>query len=241
MRQGTLSNSSHRAGPAETTEMLADFDQLAAGVFVAPAPGDRTHRSGGPTGADVLGVRFAGPETFQAWRQVPVAELWQWLALMTFLDPSSIPLEATLARQVRARSAVRLFQNRVALLSSLERAAGGGHSPTSESPGRSLVALGEFTEWAQRIGLPLPAEFPRATGQKKGRRAAVDSEFIRQSDLIPAMLPFSAATLWRKVKAGEFPAPVKLSTSVTAWRREEVEAWLVARSVPVRKARRASK
>ncbi|MBV8037739.1 hypothetical protein [Roseateles sp.] len=103
--------------------MLADFDQLAAGVFAAPAPGDLSHRRGGPTGADSLGVRFDGPETFKAWHQVPVAELWQWLALMTFLDPSTIPLEAALAKQVRPRSAVRLFQNRVALLSSLERAA----------------------------------------------------------------------------------------------------------------------
>lgn len=211
--------------------MLADFDQLAAGVFVAPAPDDRTHRNGGPTGADILGVRFAGPDTFQAWRQVPVAELWQWLALMTFLDPSSIPLEATLARKVRARSAVRLFQNRVALLSSLERAAGGGHGSDSESPGRNLVALGEFTDWAQRIGLPLPADFPRAVGQKKGRRTvAADPDYLRQSDLIPAMLPFSPATLWRKVKAGEFPAPVKLSAAVTAWRRDQVEAWVAERS-----------
>ena len=51
--------------------------------------------------------------------------------------------------------------------------------------------------------------------------------YIRQSQLIPAIVPFSSATLWRKVKAGTFPAPVKLSARVTAWRVEQVRAWLL--------------
>ena len=34
--------------------------------------------------------------------------------------------------------------------------------------------------------------------------------------------------LWRKVKAGHFPKPVKLSERVTAWRVEDVRAWLAA-------------
>lgn len=53
--------------------------------------------------------------------------------------------------------------------------------------------------------------------------------FIRQRDLIPNRVPFSAATLWRKVKAGDFPAPVKLSERITAWRLDEVDAWIAAR------------
>ena len=60
------------------------------------------------------------------------------------------------------------------------------------------------------------------------------SAFIRESQLVydpnrpefPAPLPFSAATLWRKVAAGTFPKPVKLSTRVTAWRVAEVRAFL---------------
>lgn len=54
--------------------------------------------------------------------------------------------------------------------------------------------------------------------------------FIRQSQLIPAPVPFSSATLWRRVKAGTFPKPVKLSERVTAWRVEDVRAWLDAQS-----------
>ncbi len=50
--------------------------------------------------------------------------------------------------------------------------------------------------------------------------------FIREKRLIPTYAPFSSATLWRKVKSGDFPAPVKLSPGVTAWRCEDVHAWI---------------
>ena len=50
--------------------------------------------------------------------------------------------------------------------------------------------------------------------------------YVRQKQLVPGIIPFSAATLWRKVATGKFPAPVKLSAGVTAWRVEAVRAWL---------------
>ena len=46
--------------------------------------------------------------------------------------------------------------------------------------------------------------------------------YVRQSQLIPAIFPFSSATLWRKVKAGTFPRPVKLGPRITAWRVEDI-------------------
>ena len=36
----------------------------------------------------------------------------------------------------------------------------------------------------------------------------------------------SRTTLWRRVRAGEFPAPIALSVHATRWKREEVEAWV---------------
>jgi prophage regulatory protein len=54
--------------------------------------------------------------------------------------------------------------------------------------------------------------------------------FVRQSKLIPAPVPFSSATLWRQVKAGTFPKPVKLSERVTAWAVEDVRQWLDAQA-----------
>ena len=50
--------------------------------------------------------------------------------------------------------------------------------------------------------------------------------FLRLRQLIPAILPISASTLWRMVKRGDFPAPTKLSTRVTAWRSEDVRRWV---------------
>jgi prophage regulatory protein len=46
--------------------------------------------------------------------------------------------------------------------------------------------------------------------------------YVRQSQLIPSIFPFSSATLWRKVKAGTFPKPVKLGPRITAWRVEDI-------------------
>ena len=61
----------------------------------------------------------------------------------------------------------------------------------------------------------------------KYRRFQVDSNqgFIRQKRLL-GILGFSAPTLWRKVKAGTFPKPIKLGANMTAWRVEEVHQWI---------------
>lgn len=58
--------------------------------------------------------------------------------------------------------------------------------------------------------------------------ALLGDGYIRQTGLVPNLLPFSKATLWRKVKRGEFPQPVKLSRGVTAWHVPEVRGWLLA-------------
>jgi len=50
--------------------------------------------------------------------------------------------------------------------------------------------------------------------------------YVRQAQLVGTILPFSAATLWRLVRAGKFPQPVKLSPRVTAWKAEHIRAWL---------------
>ena len=68
--------------------------------------------------------------------------------------------------------------------------------------------------------------------------ALPDSAYIRESQLVqspkrpetPAPLPFSAPTLWRKVKAGTFPKPIKLSERVTAWNVGTVRAWMTAQA-----------
>lgn len=54
-----------------------------------------------------------------------------------------------------------------------------------------------------------------------------DSALVRARD-IAGIVPVSRTTLWRHVKAGSFPSPVKLPGNVTAWRVGEVRAWLKA-------------
>lgn len=51
------------------------------------------------------------------------------------------------------------------------------------------------------------------------------STFIRQSCLLSRYVPFSAATLWRLVKTGRFPRPVKVTPQITAWRSSDVQEW----------------
>lgn len=54
----------------------------------------------------------------------------------------------------------------------------------------------------------------------------------RASQLLP-FIPFSKTTLFEWSKDGRFPAPVKLSSTITAWRNSEVIAWLEAQSTDV--------
>lgn len=65
------------------------------------------------------------------------------------------------------------------------------------------------------------------------------TRFVRLSQLVGnkranpptrGMIPLSAASIWRMVKAGEFPAPVKLGPNSTAWRLSDVEAWAASRT-----------
>ena len=51
------------------------------------------------------------------------------------------------------------------------------------------------------------------------------AEYLRLRDLL-IYLNFSASTIWRKVRDGSFPKPVKLSAAVTAWKAADIRAWM---------------
>lgn len=53
-----------------------------------------------------------------------------------------------------------------------------------------------------------------------------DSALVRQRALL-GVLPFSAATLWRRVRDGSFPEPVRVTSAITAWQWGKVRTWLV--------------
>ena len=45
------------------------------------------------------------------------------------------------------------------------------------------------------------------------------------------VLPMGETTIWDKVRAGEFPAPIKLTERITAWRIEDIEAWMASKEL----------
>lgn len=56
--------------------------------------------------------------------------------------------------------------------------------------------------------------------------------FVRIAQLIPGILPFSPATLYRMVRRGTFPKPLKLSENISAWKVEDIRAWMDAQQAP---------
>lgn len=53
--------------------------------------------------------------------------------------------------------------------------------------------------------------------------------FIRIAQLV-LLIPFSKASIWRKIQKNQFPKPVRLSENMTAWRCEDIRAWIEARA-----------
>ncbi len=66
-----------------------------------------------------------------------------------------------------------------------------------------------------------------ATMIKEAMPALPETGFVRQPQVL-RLVPVSKSTLWRRVRAKTFPAPVKLSPGVTAWRAEELREWISA-------------
>lgn len=52
-----------------------------------------------------------------------------------------------------------------------------------------------------------------------------ETGFLRQPQVL-VFVPISRSTLWRRIQAGTFPGPVKLSARVTAWRAEDLRSWI---------------
>lgn len=52
-----------------------------------------------------------------------------------------------------------------------------------------------------------------------------ETGFLRQPQVL-AFVPISKSTLWRRIQAHTFPAPVKLSERVTVWRAEDIRHWI---------------
>ncbi|MEB6681145.1 helix-turn-helix transcriptional regulator [Acinetobacter lwoffii] len=66
------------------------------------------------------------------------------------------------------------------------------------------------------------------SGINKGK-----SKLVNARPASKGLLGVSDKTIWNWVKRGEFPAPVKLSPTVTVWRLSDVQAWMKKKGLEV--------
>jgi len=52
-----------------------------------------------------------------------------------------------------------------------------------------------------------------------------ETGFMRLPQVLE-LIPFGKSTLWNKVKDNSFPQPVKLGPKITAWRCEDIRAYI---------------
>lgn len=56
--------------------------------------------------------------------------------------------------------------------------------------------------------------------------AALIPDSLLKQPTVSAIVGLSSASIYRKIAAGDFPAPVRLGTRCTRWRAGDVTAWL---------------
>lgn len=69
---------------------------------------------------------------------------------------------------------------------------------------------------------------PLAFDALPGNAFLREAEMVRSESNPTGLFPFSSHTLWRKVREGSFPQPLKLAPRVTAWRVSDVRSWMEA-------------
>lgn len=66
-----------------------------------------------------------------------------------------------------------------------------------------------------------------AVAMAAGDRKAINrfkNKPMRARPPMPGVVPFSRSTWWKGVRAGRYPAPVKLGPNITAWKVEDIRA-----------------
>jgi len=57
-----------------------------------------------------------------------------------------------------------------------------------------------------------------------------DSKKIFRKPVVLQRVPVSGTTIWRMVRDGEFPAPLRLSKNTVGWLESDIEAWIEQRA-----------
>ncbi|MBI2749090.1 MAG: AlpA family phage regulatory protein [Burkholderiales bacterium] len=84
---------------------------------------------------------------------------------------------------------------------------------------------------ATTVSVPPPPSTEVSADRQTGNVVSLpETGFLRQPQVL-VFVPISRSTLWRRIQAGTFPGPVKLSARVTAWRAEDVRRWIAEQGV----------
>jgi prophage regulatory protein len=94
------------------------------------------------------------------------------------------------------------------------------HQTIKATPQKTAIAKAIGTA-AQKPLAPLP-DFDTLPG----------SAFVKQPQILE-LVPISASSLWRWVRDGMFPRPIKLSEHCSVWRVQDVRAWMAAQTAEV--------
>lgn len=92
------------------------------------------------------------------------------------------------------------------------------------------------TKTTPQRGTIASASQPTAAAPITPIDAMPGSAFLRESQLVKKpgndapIIPVSPATLWRWVRSGKFPKPMKVGPNTTAWRVADVRQWLQAQA-----------
>ena len=61
------------------------------------------------------------------------------------------------------------------------------------------------------------------------RKGALESDPMLRPSEVMARTGLSRTTIWRRVRAGAFPAPVEIGVNSIGWPATEISAWLESR------------
>ena len=57
----------------------------------------------------------------------------------------------------------------------------------------------------------------------------IDDTLLRLAE-VQKMVPVSRSTIWRLIRAGQFPAPIRITSNAVAWRRRDVLRYVDSRA-----------
>ena len=98
----------------------------------------------------------------------------------------------------------------------------------AEMVARKLAPLlAKVQEAVERPVLPAPKQVPLR--EPEALRGAKEVGEVIRSKQLKQLTGLSRATIWRRERAGDFPARIRLTGTSVGWRRTDIEEWLATR------------